>query len=357
MATIEYRKNGDGKTSYRVKVRLTGERPRSRTFDRLTDAKAWAATVEADLGRGVHVPTAKERRRTVGDLIDRYLAEALPLKSAQRDVERQRVLLGRWKERAGHLSLERLTPEAVTAFRHKIASRVKTDGSRVSGATVNRELAALSAVCKWGWKELRWLRENPVLAVSKASESTGIVRFLSDAERKALLAACKASKDPNIGTAVLLALATGARYSNLRNLTWADVDLDRNTLRFVETKNGHPRYVPLVGAAQDALRAHRDRDPTGVGWVFKGSRDGVPADLDKPWRTLRKEAGLVGFRFHDLRHTTASYLTMNGASLAEVAEALGHRTLVMAKRYSHQSGEHVRSTLQSMADKFLTESR
>jgi integrase len=355
MATIEKRTSSKGITSYRVRVRLTGEKQSTRTFKRLTDAKQWAAAAEADVQRGVSLPSAKERKRTLAELIDRYLSEQLPLTN-KRDASRQQILLTRWKERAGHLSLERLTPEAVSGFRSQIAKRTKPNGERISGATVNRELAALSAVCKWGWKELRWLRENPVLAVSKASESTGIVRFLSDAERKALLAACKASKDPNIGTAVLLALATGARYSNLRNLTWPDVDLNRNTLRFTETKNGQPRYVPLVGAAQDALRAHRDRDPTQEGWVFKGSRDGVPADLDKPWRTLRKEAGLVGFRFHDLRHTTASYLTMNGASLAEVAEALGHRTLVMAKRYSHQSGEHVRSTLQSMADKFLTES-
>ena len=76
--------------------------------------------------------------------------------------------------------------------------------------------------------------------------------------------------------------------------------------------------------------------------VFKGYRDDAPADIDRPWREVRAAAGLVGVkhcRFHDLRHTTASYLTMNGATLAEVAEGLGHRTLVMAKRYSHQSGE------------------
>ena len=91
---------------------------------------------------------------------------------------------------------------------------------------------------------------------------------------------------------------------------------------------------------------------------FKGATDASPADLDAPWRVVRQTAGLVGarhFRFHDLRHTTASYLTMNGASLAEVAEALGHRTLVMAQRYSHQSGEHVRSTLERMANRFLNE--
>ena len=197
-----------------------------------------------------------------------------------------------------------------------------------------------------------WLPSNPVLSVTKGAEHTGIVRYLDDDERKALLAACKASTDPNIATAVVLALATGARASNIRNLTWADVDLEQWRLRFAHTKNDQPRFVPLVGPAQAILQAHFDRDPTQKGWVFKGDRDDAPADLDRPWRAVRKAAGLVGdkhCRFHDLRHTTASYLTMNGASLAEVAEALGHRTLTMAKRYSHQSGEHVRSTFERIS--------
>jgi integrase len=191
-----------------------------------------------------------------------------------------------------------------------------------------------------------------VLSVTKGAEHSGIVRYLSDDERKALMVACKASTNPNICTAVVLALATGARAGNIRNLTWADVDLEKWRLRFMHTKNDQPRYVPLVGPAQAILQAHFDRDPTQKGWVFKGGHDDAPADLDRPWRVVRKAAGLIGdkhCRFHDLRHTTASYLTMNGASLAEVAEALGHKTLIMAKRYSHQSGEHVRSTFERIS--------
>jgi integrase len=141
-------------------------------------------------------------------------------------------------------------------------------------------------------------------------------------------------------------------------LKWEDVDFETWRLRFTQTKNGEPRYVPVVGPAQRVLEQQFERDPTGKEWLFKGVRDGVPADLDAPWRAVRKAAGLTGekhCRFHDLRHTTASYLTMNGATLAEVAEALGHRTLMMAKRYSHQSGEHVRNTLERMASRFLND--
>lgn len=348
MATIEPRVAKDGTKRYRVRVRLLGELPRTKTFKRLTDAKAWAAKVETDLGHGAYVPTARERRRTLHDLIAKYRDEYLPTRGI-RDESKQRSLLDWWDEHYGHLTLGKLQPEAVAEARRKLQARRKRNGEPLSGATVNRHLAALSAVCKWAWKELRWLPSNPVLDVSKAPESTGIVRYLSDAERTALLKACRQSPDPNIHTAVLLALATGARYSNLRNLTWSDVDRDHWRLRFLETKNGQPRYVPLIGPAQGTLQAHYDRDPTGEGWIFKGARDDVPADLDKPWRKVRQAAQLQNFRFHDLRHTTASYLTMNGASLAEVAEALGHKTLVMAKRYSHQTGEHVRATLERIA--------
>ncbi|MUV14687.1 tyrosine-type recombinase/integrase [Noviluteimonas gilva] len=352
MATIEPRTLQDGTKRYRVRVRLQGELPRTKTFKRLTDAKAWAAKVESDLGHGTYVPTALERRRTLRELIGKYRDEYLPTRQI-RDEAKQRSLLAWWDENYGHMTLDRLKPEAIAEARRRLQTRSNRDGEPLAGATVNRYLAALSAVCKWAWKELRWLPSNPVLDVSKAPESEGIVRFLSDAERTALLKTCRQSSDSNINLAVLLALATGARYSNIRYLKWSDIDLTSGRLRFVETKNRQPRYVPLIAPAKEALRAHRKADPTKEGWVFKGAHDNAPADLDKPWRKVRASAGLTDFRFHDLRHTTASYLTMNGASLAEVAEALGHRTLVMAKRYSHQTGEHVRATLERMSEHLI----
>ena len=353
MATIETRHGKDGTKSYRVRIRLLGEKQRTRTFKRLTDAKAWASKAESDLAHGTYVPTTADRRKTLADVIDAYLDEFLPTRGI-RDETKHRTLLMWWRKEYGHVTLDRLKPELIAGVRNTLMQRKKRNGEPLSGATVNRHLAALSAVCKWAWKEQRWLPSNPVREVSKAAESEGIVRFLSESERDALLTAAKASDDPNIYTAVMLALATGARASNIRFLQWADVDRDEWRLRFPTTKNGVPRYVPLIGAAQTVLQSHYDRDPTGEGWVFKGSRDDAPASIDRPWQRVRKEAGLENFRFHDLRHTTASYLTMAGASLAEVAEALGHRTLVMAKRYSHQTGEHVRSTFERLADK-LTE--
>jgi integrase len=360
MASIDKREGPTG-TTYRVRVRLRGEEPRVRTFKRKTDAELWAKKIESDLGHGLYVPTTADRRRALGELIDKFIAEQLPIRQRKADERNVRRTLAWWKEHAGFVTLDKLTPQTIAGFRSQLSARVVGVGANakpVTQATVNRYLAALSAVCKWAWKELHWLPGNPVLSVTKGAENPGIIRYLSDDERVALLKACSESKDANIYCAVVLALATGARYSNLRMLTWEDVDFDSWRLRFKTTKNGEPRYVPVVGPAQRLLQQQFDRDPTGKEWVFKGARNGVPAELDMPWRAVRKAAGLTGekhCRFHDLRHTTASYLTMNGATLAEVAEALGHRTLMMAKRYSHQSGEHVRGTLERMASRFLSD--
>lgn len=275
MATIGKRTAKDRTTRYRVRVRPKGDKPRTRTFD----AKAWASNVETDLGRGAHVPTTAERRKTLADLIDKFIAEQLPIRPNNADRAKLEAQLAWWKQHAGYLTLERVTPAAIAGFRSELLAR-KTgraapgaervdDGLPIAPSTVNRYLAALSAVCKWAWKELRWLPSNPVLSVTKGPEHAGIIRFLSDKKRTALIAACKASTDPNIYTAVMLALATGARAGNLRALAWDDVDLKRWTLRFVHTKNQQPRYVPLVGPAQAVLKAHQKRDPTAKGWVFK----------------------------------------------------------------------------------------
>jgi len=354
MATIVRRVANDGTTSYQVRVRVRGEKPRSRTFKRKTDAVAWAAKAESDMGHGVYVPATADRRRTLAELIDKFTTEYLPVKPNNKDGTKVTAMLSWWKDHAGFVTLDKLSPQTIASYRAQLsAQKSKRGGGVLSGATVNRHLAALSSVCKWAWKELGWLPSNPVLAITKRAEGSGVVRFLSDDERKALLAACRASDDPNINCAVMLALATGARRGNIYALRWEDVDLDRLTLHFRDTKNGEPRRVPIVGPAVATLRAHFDRDPTKTGWVFKGRSDDAPANLDGPWSKVRAAAGLLDFRFHDLRHTTASYLTMNGASLAEVAEALGHRTLVMARRYSHMTGDHTRGVLERMAGKFL----
>lgn len=346
MATIVRRVSQDGAVSYQVKIRIRGERSRSCTFNRKTDAKMWAAKTEADLGHGAYVPTTADRRRTLADVIDAFVKDYLPHKQHNKSQRTLKAQLAWWREHAGFITLDKLTPQRVADLRTELSKRTNRRGELISGPTTNRYLAALSAVCKWAWKERGWLPGNPVLSVTKRAENDSVGRCLSDDERVKLLQACRQDHDPNIYCAVMLALATGCRKSNIRFLQWDDVDRERWVFKLADTKNGEPRTVPIVGEAQTAVMDQYKADPTRSGWVFKGQRNDSPATLDSAWQRVRVKAGIPDFRFHDLRHSVGSYLTMNGASLAEVAEALGQRTLVMAKRYTHLTGEHTRSVLE-----------
>lgn len=355
MATIERRRASDGTTRFRVKVRLLGEKPRTKTFRRKTDADAWAKATESDLARGAYVPTTSDRRRTLAELIDKCIKEHLPTKRNNKSADKVAAQLEWWKSELGSLSLDKLSAQAIAGARSKLLTRKAKRGARLSPATANRYLAALSVATKWGWKELGWLRRNPVLDVTKGAESSGVVRFLSDAERVSLLDAARADADPNVYTAIVLALCTGQRAGNLASLDWDDVDLERKAIRLRDTKAGEGRWVPLVDIAAKALEAHLERDPTRDGWVFKSTTRDTHADINgMAWLRVKRAAGLTGaanLRFHDLRHTAGTYLNEAGATPIQIAAALGHKTLAMAQRYSHQSAEFTRSVFDKLSER------
>jgi integrase len=82
--------------------------------------------------------------------------------------------------------------------------------------------------------------------------------------------------------------------------------------------------------------------------VFPNPTGTRPANIRAAWQGAVRRAGIENFRFHDLRHSAASYLAMSGASLHEIAEVLGHKTLAMVKRYAHLTEAHTRSVVERM---------
>lgn len=151
----------------------------------------------------------------------------------------------------------------------------------------------------------------------------------------------------------MLALSTGMRLGEILNLTWTDVDLEAGKAVLHETKNGERRVVAIVSVALELLRKHKELQKANTLFVFPNERGSAPVNIRNDWERALKVAEIEDFRFHDLRHTFASYLAMNGASLAELAEALGHKTLAMVKRYAHLSEAHTASVVQRMNDKML----
>ncbi len=353
MANIQKRIGKEGATSYRVQIRLKGFPPESASFDRLTDAKEWTKKTEAEMKAGRHFGASK--RHTFNDLADEYKPHA-------KDPER----LDYWRGIFGADTLDTITPARISKQRDKLLSEetqrfttpetgnaeqdAKRERMKRTGATVNRYLASLSVALGYAVKELQWIERNPCERVKKPAESKGRVRFLSDDERTALLAACKPHAD--LYLAVVLALSTGARQAEIMTLRYGQIDFARQVITLSKTKNGETRALPLVGTAFTLLQERAKIRSLTDDRLFPPTKFAKKAeclDLRQAWEKALKAAGVADFHWHDLRHTAASYLAMSGVSQVVIAQMLGHRTMQMVARYSHLSDGHIVQTGEKLA--------
>jgi integrase len=171
------------------------------------------------------------------------------------------------------------------------------------------------------------------------TEPRGRVRFLSDDELAAVLEAA-AKHSVVMHASIMVSIATGLRQGELLRLDWRDIDLAKQTLRIRIAKNDEPRQVHLPQSACEALKALQGGDKVraafGPVFIAKGARL-KKSTLEARWATVREAAGLkdADLRWHDLRHTCASIMAQNGATLVQIAEVLGHKSLSMSMRYSH----------------------
>jgi integrase len=361
---------------------MRGHPPVSASFKSRTDARKWAQDTESAIRNGRYFPTHEAKRHTLAELIDRYLG----LTKEKREpayYERKKALLGCWRDALGDYSLAQLTPALIAEQRDKFLREnigTKKAPRRRAPATVNRHLSALSKACTEAVREWHWLQDNPVRRVAKEQESAGRVRYLSDEERKALLEACQKSELPELHLIVLLALTTGMRRGEILGLRWADVDLERRLIVLNKTKNRERRSVPIVPAVLELVHEHRKVRRLGNDMVFpnrgkkktqadtrapnvialqcgsrqaEGANDPGPLWFDEFWYAALETAKIENFRFHDLRHTAASYLAMTGATTAEIAAVLGHKTLKMVKRYAHLSDQHTGAVIERMTQKYF----
>lgn len=349
MANIKERLAKDGSKRFTCDIRLKGYPPQRATFKRLTDAKKWIQDTESAIREGRHFKTVEAKKHTVSDLIDRYCNEYLPNNKdrtySDREIKERTQKLIFWRDRIGYLVLADVTPQLISEHLETMPQ---------SNATVTKYLKNLSHAFNVAVKKYGWITDNPILKVTTPAQPKGRVRFLDDAEREKLLQACKESKNPVLYPCVVLALSTGMRQGELMGLKWQDVDLQHGVIILHETKNGERRRVPVSGLALELLKEHAKVRRIDTALLFPSKiKPQQPIELKKAWQTALNKAQIENFHWHDLRHCTASYLAMDGASLAEIAEVLGHKTLSMVKRYAHLSDGHVSNVVASMNRKIF----
>jgi len=228
----------------------------------------------------------------------------------------------------GELALNEIRMDSLQPF-----IRHRRDADGVSNASVNRALEIVRRILHLARDEWDWIESFP--RIRMLSEPKRRVRFLTRQEADALLEALPAHLRP----VVTFALATGCRMGEILDLEWTRVDLNRRVawLEHGTTKNGEGRGIPLNTDATLALRAvegEHDR------WCFtyRGKRmDRVGSG----WKRALRRAQISEFRFHDLRHTWASWHVTNGTSLQELMELGGWKSYEMVLRYAHLAPDHL----------------
>jgi integrase len=340
---IERRVKNGGGYNYRARVRRKGYE-KSATFSSITRAKDWLSRKQAEIELEVLENCPSNCRHTVDDLIRRYIDTVLPTKP--RNARNTKRILNWWGQEIGKCLLTHIKPSVIAQKRDKLLSEVNKAGKMRSNSTVVRYLSSLSHAFTLAVKEWEWMRENPILKITKPKESQGRTRFLDEQEKDLLLKTCYEIDSDTLYPIVVLALSTGMRKGEILNLRKSNIDLSNNQILIETSKNGESRLIPLIGYAKKLLQ-EKVRGHDFNAYLFASKNHlAKKANIRKRWESAVKKANLNNFRFHDIRHTAASYLAMSGANAIEIALFLGHKTLHSTKRYTHFSRMH----LQKMAE-------
>ena len=281
-----------------------------------------------------------QRPKSFGEVVEEYLA--YKGERGKRSLrEDRRILKTKWLPHLGvDTPITSLTTEAIACY--------EKDRTGVSPYTVTNELSVLRHLLRlsrrWGY-----IKELP--DVELPEKPSGRRRYLMEDAIARLVEACERSKNPHLASIVVIALNTGMRKGEILGLEWERVDFARGVLVLHQTKNGEPREVPMNQAVYDALRAIAPQEGR-EGPIFRKRSGATWGQIRTAFTTALKKAGIIDFRFHDLRHTCASHLVMSGASLKDVQEILGHKDFRMTLRYSHLSPAHLRGAVARLDGRF-----
>jgi integrase len=292
----------------------------ARTENR-AEAEALLARLKADSFR--EAAFGIKPRRTWQEAVVRYLT----LKASLRSIEDVRRIFRKLDPYLGTRDLNEIDGDLVW----KVVQGELAKGNRP--ATVNRYLATMRALFRVARDEWQWIDRFPKIRLLPGEVERD--RWLTREEAQRLIAA----SPPHLSALIRFALATGCRAREITGLEWSRVDLERRHAWLDQTKNGTPRGVPLNGDAVAVLEGERGKHPRFC-FTYRGKP--IAWELtNNAWHTAVRKAGIEDFRFHDLRHTWASWHRQAGTSCDELKDLGGWKSRVMVDRYAKFATEHL----------------
>jgi integrase len=295
-------------------------RQSARTKNR-EEAEALLLKLKHDTFREAHLGIKSQR--SWQDAVVRYLV----VKSNLRSIEDVRRICRKLDPHFGHLTLDQITGDLIWQV---IQAELKKGNK---AATVNRYLALIRCLMRMARDEWQWIVSFPKIRLLKGEVERD--RWLTPDEADRLIAA----SPPHLGALIRFALATGCRASEIAGLEWHRVDLERKTAWLNQTKNGTPRGVPLN---RDAIAVLDEQCGKHAQYCFTFRGAPIRWQLSNSgWLTALKKAELKDLRFHDLRHTWASWHRQAGTSCDELKDLGGWKSRVMVDRYAKFATENL----------------
>ena len=302
-------------------VRIKPHSPKSKTFDTMRDAKAWAQEEEVKL--------RNEKNQIFDhvifkDALIQYREEvSVKKKGAKQEITKINFIL---KDMDCNVHLSNVNKEMIVKWRE---SRLKV----VKSATVRRNLVVLAGFFTWCVDVKFWLAETPLKDVKLPNESEHRERIITDLEIEIMSSKLEAK----MNYLFLLALETGMRQSELCGLAWERVFIDKRYIKLLTTKNGRSREVPLSAKAVDILNV---LGPKESGSIFEYSAYEVSSEF----RNTRIAANLDGFTFHDARHTAATRIALK-IPLLDLCKMFGWSEPKRAMIYYNPTASEIASRL------------
>lgn len=326
---------------------------KSQTFSKKDEAIIWANELENQLKKGKFRPINDTKIKpitTINDLIDDFEVNIATKRYSK--PEQYKVMYNWWRKKIGHLNICDLNSNTLTQCKNILVSEAPDKNYKghktKSNSTVRKYMFALSAILRYAVRDLQLIDINPMNNVEKPKKSKGIVRFLSENERKTLLTACKENSD-TLYLFVILAAFSGGRYSEIMNLTVENIDFDNEMVYYVDTKNGEDRGVPIYHRLVEKIKEYLQENKIESGYVFINKKNNKRYFIKGKLEKIIKQTSIENFRIHDLRHTYASYLAQNGAELLEIAQLMGHKNLQQVQIYAHLTTKHTAKVVRKMS--------
>lgn len=321
------------------------------------DSRIWWAAIRLPDGSRVCRSSGTAKRKEAQEWLDRLRSELWRVhRLGERPSYTWQQAVVRWCEEKAHKATatedRRKFQWLDQYFRGRLLHTITRDEVQAIGeakaqqssrATANRFLALIRAVLRRAAGPWQWIEKAPAITLYR--EPKRRVRWLTREEATRLLAALA----PHQRQLMRFALATGLRQSNVLQLKWSQVDLERRTawIHADEAKAREAIGVPLNDEAMAVLREERGKHPTSV---FTFHRRPLKSVNTKAWKKGLKRAGIENFRWHDLRHVWATWHVMAGTTLGELQELGAWKSEAMVKRYAHFAPEQLRRA----ADRFAT---